>query len=220
MTKNVPSHSITRYEPEISQKSRFNPDSIRNGSILMRTVFLTLGMICAAGMAWKKRRDRIRCHTRYNVMTLNETVLLVILIQLDHYLHHALRGVLGTRSFVFTMEMLRNILIENIFFKFVIPVYLIVHSRTHLPALWVDSEQKYLIFSMTKPSFIPRPVVSKYQTHDQSLNVQSNYDQNPTVLKSAEAQRISNNIRHYKNNDVTVTIHQPEHENILPAVVD
>ena len=73
--------------------------------------------------------------------------------------------------------MMRIILIEIIFFKFVVPVYLIVRSRTHLPALWVDSEQKSLMFSMSKPSFIPRQVISKYQTEDQSPTVKPNKKQ-------------------------------------------
>ena len=155
---------------------RKNPDSLRNGNLVMKTVCLCVALICAGGIEWKKRRKAIpvRTRSRYNVMTLNETVLLVTLLHLDSTFLSYLLPLGNHTQLFFNLEMLRIILIEIIFFKFLIPVYLIVQSRTHLPALWVDSEQKYLKFSMSKPSFIPRQVISKYQTQDQNPTVKSN----------------------------------------------
>ena len=180
---------------------RKNPDSIRNGNLVMKTMCLSLALICAGGVEWKKRRQIMPTKSRYNVMTLNETVLLVTLLYFDNTFLSYLLPLGNHTQLFFNLEMMRIILIEVIFFKFLIPVYLIVCSRTHLPALWVDSEQKHLMFYMSKPSFIPRQVISKYQIQDQSPTVKSNKKQ-------------------VKANSVIINISVYDDDERLPAVVD
>ena len=69
----------------------------------------------------------------------------------------------------FIMEMLRIILVENIFFKFLVPLFIILLSRRRVQALWAEREARKLEFFQTLPSFIARPVVYKYPTSGQTV---------------------------------------------------
>ena len=115
--------------------------------------------------------DQWECSTlligeRYNVMTLNQTVLLVVLLNLDSiFFGHLLSASVQSRL-QFNLEMLRIILIENMFFKCFVPIYLIRNSRTHLKSLWSDRKPERLKFFMSKQSVIGRPVISKYEGSD------------------------------------------------------
>ena len=106
----------------------------------------------------------IPARSQYNVITLNQTVLLVILLNLDSMLTYVLHP--NSQRLFFLLELMKIIFIENIFFKCLIPVYLLHCSRRHYPNLWVDRKPRKCNFFMTAPSFIARPVISKYQTEN------------------------------------------------------
>lgn len=146
-----------------SHKFSRNPDSIRHGNQMMKNAALVSALICLIGIYWKKKRLFIpaRSQRQYNVMTLNQTVLLVILINLDSMLTYLLHP--NSQQLFFLLELLKIIFIENIFFKCLIPVYLLLSSRRHYATLWVDRKPRRLTFFMTPPSFIARPVISKYK---------------------------------------------------------
>ena len=150
--------------------SQTNPSNMRKENLLVKSVFLTIAIICGIGINWKKNRLSIHRRGNYNLVTLNETLLLVWLLSMDNILFTCLvlyRESNDDQTLTFTLELLRIILIENIFFKLMVPVYLILQSRTHYKTLWAESRERKLTFSMTQPSFLPRPVVSKYQTNNQ-----------------------------------------------------
>ena len=142
-----------------------NPDSIRHGTNMVRTGGLVFALLCATGIYWKKKKMSIPARSQYNVITLNQTVLLVILLQIDSMSSYLLHPNDQSQRLVFVIELLKIIFIENIFFKFLIPIYLLLCSRRHYPTLWVDRKQRKFHFFMTQPSFIARPVISKYQTN-------------------------------------------------------
>ena len=138
---------------------------------------------------------------QHNVMTLNLTVLLVILLNLDSaVLSYFLQG---KGRLVLTLEMLRTILIENIFFKSLVPVYLILQSRTHLKSLWTDKQPERLRFFMSAQKIIGRPVVSKYQPTD------------PETWAGAPI----NGWQRRNRSHVTITIHATEQFGDLALVV-
>ena len=139
-----------------------NPDSIRNGNLGMKTCALMFGVVMAIGMHWKKRKLSIPWRRNQNVITLNQTLLLVVLIYIDNTLLPYYLGAGG--RFLFNLEMMRIIVIENLAFKFVFPLLLLRSSRSYLPALWSDREERRLDFFLTPPSYEARPVVFKYQT--------------------------------------------------------
>ena len=135
---------------------------MRNGVIGMKTWPLMLGLVMALGMRWKKRKLSIQWRGNHNVITLNQTLLFVVLIYIDSTLHPSYLGV-GGRS-LFNLGMMRSIFIENLAFKFIFPLLLIWSSKSHLQALWTDREERRLDFFLTNPSYEARPVVFKYPT--------------------------------------------------------
>ena len=173
-----------------------NPESQRHASQMMRNGILVLALICFIGICWKKKRLFIPASSQHSVITLNQTVLLVTLINLDSMLTYLLHP--SDQRIIFVIQLLKTILIENIFFKCLIPVYLLLSCRRHYPALWVDRELRKCDFFMTPPSFISRPVVSKYQT-------------NNSVLEQGERE-ISDlrNTAQHAGHTITITVHAPQ----------
>ena len=121
---------------------------------------------------------KVRGH--YNLLTLKQTVILLILFSFDNsglsfiISNDFLPNFVSINSeLVMKVEILRVILVENIFFKFLVPLYLLIQSRSKLPSLWADEDQRKLKFFMTSPSFIPRPVITKYQPSN--LTEESSY---------------------------------------------
>ena len=137
----------------------------------MKNVVLIVVILVAIGVYWKKRQQKkpMKVSGNVNVMTLWQTVCYIIFVSLDNTV---LSFVISSdflsyfeldENLAFNLEMLRVILVENIFFKFLVPLYLLQNSKTSLPSLWVERDWRRLEFSMTSQSLIPRPVVSKYE---------------------------------------------------------
>ena len=195
----------TKYVEKLttSHKNYKNPESIRNGNLVFKSLPVIFALICTAGVYWKRKRQRIRVKENYNVMTFNGTVLLVLLIYLDNILFSYL--MLDSSQQNFTLEILRTIFIENLFFKCLIPTHLLLQSRTHLEALWVDNQSKKINFFLTSPSFIPRSGLVITET----LN-------NQQIIEASTRHRPDS--QHPLN--MTITIHQHEdQENELPEIV-
>ena len=195
----------TKYVEKLttSHKNYKNPESIRNGNLVFKSLPVIFALICTAGIYWKRKRQRIRVKENYNVMTFNGTVLLVLLIYLDNILFSYL--MLDSSQQNFTLEILRTIFIENLFFKCLIPTHLLLQSRTHLEALWVDTQSKKINFFLTSPSFIPRSGLVITET----LN-------NQQIIEASTRHRPDS--QHPLN--MTITIHQHEdQENELPEIV-
>ena len=133
----------------------------------MKTCALLFGLVMTLGMHWKKRKMSIPWRGNHNVITLNQTLLFVVLICIDNSLLAFLLGDEG--RFFLNMEMMRVIFIENLAFKFIFPLLLIWSSKSHLPALWADREERRLDFFLTQPSYEARPVVFKYSTEERRM---------------------------------------------------
>ena len=53
---------------------------------------------------------------------------------------------------------MKTILIKNVFFKFLFPLYLLISSKQNLPELWAERKEEYLKFVMIKQNYTPREV--------------------------------------------------------------
>ena len=121
----------------------------------------------------------------WNVLTLKQTVILLILFSVDNtVLSYFISDELN--EFYLNFEILRVIIVENIFYKFLVPLYLLIDSRSKLPLLWADEEQRKLKFFMTAPSFISRPVITKYQPSNWTEG--SSCPRNKSRIQVSEAQ--------------------------------
>ena len=161
---------------ETSHKTHVNPYSRRNGNLLLKLIPFLFATACAIGVYWKKRRQVGRGQRKqYNVITFNQTILMVLVILLDNTLPYYFMDTL--QHFQLIVEMFRTIFIETIFLKFLLPILLIINSKYHLPDLWVDGCHQITIpFSMTTPTFIPRPeteTIGKSPKHTKTSNLSS-----------------------------------------------
>ena len=170
-----------------------NPKNIRYGNLVMKNVVLIVVILVAIGVYWKKRQQKkpMKVSGNVNVMTLWQTVCYIIFVSLDNTV---LSFVISSdflsyfeldENLAFNLEMLRVILVENIFFKFLVPLYLLQNSKTSLPSLWVERDWRRLEFSMTSQSLIPRPVVSKYEPAGVGKTAATTHRQLVYVLKSS-----------------------------------
>ena len=158
----------------------------------MKNVPILVILLLTIGAYWKRRRDvkkPMKVSGNVNVVTLIQTVSLLLLFSFDNTVLSFVisrDNILGLNNeLVFNLEMLRVIFIENIFFKFLVPIYLLKNSRTNLPLLWAERNLRKQDFFRTVPSFIPRRVISRYQTE----NVQQPEQKAPTVNMSSSSHR-------------------------------
>ena len=129
----------------------------RNGNLGMKTMCLILAMIIGCGMAWKKRKLKIKRGQNFNVITFSQSFLILLLLYLNNVLLDFLLPALADKELLFNMEMFRVIFIENILFKFVLPILMILQSKATLPSLWIDKDcNRKQIFFMTKQNILPR----------------------------------------------------------------
>ena len=131
-----------------------DPELLRFGNFVTKTLVMIAVLITALSIYWKKRRLMIKVR-KCNVITFNQTILLLALL----YLTNAVWDYVLTSypsPHAFTLEMLRIVLVENIFLKFLLPIILIINTKMTLPSLWTDVTHRRIGFFMTKSSFVPR----------------------------------------------------------------
>ena len=159
-----------------------NPIHMRYGNLVMKNVLILVIMLMAFSVYWKRRHVRkpMAVPGNVNVVTLRQTVTLLTLFSFDNTL---LSFVITTdnifginNGLVYLLEMLRVIFIENIFFKFLVPLYLLHNSRTNLPALWAERNCRKQKFFMTAPSLTPRQIISRYQEQEREPERNSSYN--------------------------------------------
>ena len=196
-----------------------NPDTIRNGNLLMKSCALMFALPMVAGIYWKKRKmppGSFGVKGNRNVVTLNMTLLLVILIYLDNaVLAYVIRL---KQHFFFSLEMTRTIIIENVLLRFIIPLYLIVDSKSKLPSLWSERDEERLGFLMKSSKIQARPPVSKFfgeiRTEEKNQEKQNNDSTNLIAPRKKNASAADEQL-------TIVTIHMTGHQTScesLPSV--
>ena len=129
---------------EITSKSRYN--NLWSKSIIVLFVLLT-----TIGIYWKKKRllSKIpKCQR--NVLTLKQTVAVIFLVYSNNLVCDYLLAFFPPTQFLFILEELRVLLVENIVIRFLLPVLLILNTRRTLPALWAEKDCERREFFMTK----------------------------------------------------------------------
>ena len=155
------------------QKIHENPLILRYGNLILKNVLILVILICTIGAYWKRRHVKkpMAVSGRVNVFTLSQTVTLLTLFSFDNTLLSFVissDNVLGmSNELVFKLEMLRVIFIENLFFKFLVPLYLLHNTGTNLPSLWAERNYRNQDFFMTVRKLTPRQVISRYQVENE-----------------------------------------------------
>ena len=125
-------------------KSRYN--NLWSKSIIVIFVLLT-----TLGIYWKKKRLLSKIpKSQENVLTLKQTVAVLLLVYFNNLICDYLLAFFPPTEFLFILEELRVILVENIVTRFLLPVLLILNTRRTLPALWAEKDCERREFFMTK----------------------------------------------------------------------
>ena len=164
---------------EIFSKMRYN--NFWNKSLIVLFVLLT-----TMGIYWKKKRILFRIEKyQRNVLTLNQTVALILFLYTNNMLCDYLLVLSPPSEFLFILEELRVLLGENIITRFLLPVLLILNTRRTLPALWTEKSWKRQEFFMTKldfPKIKIQVVVQDERRHRQRYLVNHNNRTTTTTL--------------------------------------
>ena len=130
---------------------------------MSKTVVLILVLITTRAIKWKKKRIFVKVK-KYNCLTFNQTLNIVIILYINNavldYIFQCniitvLLYYLPSKQ-IFNLEMLRVIFIENIGLKFIMPIMLIINTKSSLRSLWSEVPYKQINFFMSEPSYLPR----------------------------------------------------------------
>ena len=129
---------------------------LRKGNFFTKTLLLLLATILMVAADWKRKALAIRKSYQRNVLTLTQTMAVLVFLYINGVVTDYLLLPSENNS-LFILEMLRVIFLENIAFKFLFPIFLIFRTQSSLPALWQRREMEHKKhFSMTKFNFVPR----------------------------------------------------------------
>ena len=124
--------------------------------IMSRTLGTLFVLLIAAAILLKKNSLRInffpflgRGGNQINIITLNQTVLIKVTLFVDFAAVYVLKDIIDPRSMP-TFEMLKLIIIDNICFRFIFPLYLVFNAKSSLPALFSEKQIKKVVFFASK----------------------------------------------------------------------
>ena len=111
-------------------------------------------------MHWTKNRLSVKIMRNFqrNLMTMNQTACLAVIFYFNSIATYCLPYLEHTvpHRVLFIFEICRIIVVENILLKIILPLVLIVRSRTTLPALWMRDSKKEKEFYFSMGNIKPR----------------------------------------------------------------
>ena len=126
----------------------------RYRNFFVKSLIVLFVVLNTLGIYWKKKRILLRIPKyQRNVLTLNQTVAVILWLYTNNILCDYLLAIFPPSEFLFILEELRVLLGENIVTKFLLPICLILNTRRTLPALWTEKSWKRQEFFMTKLDF-------------------------------------------------------------------
>ena len=138
-----------------STSPNYESSKLRNGNFFIKSLLLLLAAIIMIAANWKKKALAIGKSYQRNVLTLTQTMGVLVFLYINGVISDYL-FLPSENNSIFILEMLRVIFLENIAFKFLFPIFLIYRTQSSLPSLWQKREieiKKY--FLMTKFNFAP-----------------------------------------------------------------
>ena len=120
------------------------------------TMSFVIIFILYATMMWKKKQFLNRVKKRQNnLLTLNQTVALSVWLTLDYILVECCVWIIPQEK-ILLFEMLKLIIIDNICYRFLVPLVLLFNSKKIFPELWSRTLEGKSSFYMTEREKIPR----------------------------------------------------------------
>ena len=141
-------------------------------------------LLLAAAILWRKKTLRLKLFSlpggggnQTNVITLNQTVWIRVILCADLLVVYLLKNIIEINR-IFLFEILKVIIIDNICYRLLFPVYLIINTQSCLPELFSKKPIRKLDFFKSKQNLIPRtPAIIaienfKSQTSSKIIHVQ------------------------------------------------
>ena len=108
-------------------------------------------------MIWKKKHFKHKVVKRQrNLLTLNQIFCIKVLLTIDYIAVECLLSILP-RERILIFEMLKLIIVDNICYRFLVPLVLLVNTKKIFPELWSRASVRRTKFYMTETRKIPRP---------------------------------------------------------------
>ena len=113
-------------------------------------------LILYANVMWKKKQFSHKVNRRQNnLLTLNQTVALSVVVTLDYIIVECCVWILPQEKLL-QFEMLKLILVDNLCYRFLTPLVLLLNTRKIFPELWSGRVLGTTGFYMTERVKIPR----------------------------------------------------------------
>ena len=149
----------------ISEKEVFN----RYKFLASFTIGTILVTILFTAILWKKTRLKVASYQR-NLLTLNQTVAIRVWLTLDFYLVQLILMIIPEEK-ILLFEMVKQILVDNICYRFLIPLILILTTKKNLPQLWTEKSGQRKRFYMTEQQRkLPREATNHLENPNKEFN--------------------------------------------------
>ena len=124
----------------------------------MDSMSMVIILILYATVMWKKEQFSHKVNRRQNnLLTLNQTVVLSVVVTLDYIIVECCVWILPQEKLL-QFEMMKLIIIENLCYRFLMPLALLFNTRKIFPELWSGRRREETTgFYMTERVKIPRP---------------------------------------------------------------
>ena len=112
-----------------STSLNYESSKLRNGNFFIKSLLLLLAVIIMIAANWKKKALDIRKLYQRNVLTLTQTMAVLVFLYINGVISDYL-FLPSENNSIFVLEMLRVIFLENISFKFLFPIFLIYRTQS------------------------------------------------------------------------------------------
>ena len=131
------------------------------GTIVVLILYITV--------LWKKNRLQVPKYQR-NLLSLNQTVAIRTWLTLDFYLVQLILMIIPEEK-ILLFEMVKLIIVDNICYRFLIPLLLIFTTKKNLPQLWsVKSGPRETFYMTEQQRKVPREATNHVENYNKELS--------------------------------------------------
>ena len=146
-----------RMSKDIFSKSRYN-------NLWSKSIIVIFVLLLTLGIYWKKKRILLKIpKSQRNVLTLKQTVAVIFLVYTNNLLTDYILAIFQPTEFLFIMEELRVILLENILTRLLLPVLLILNTMS-IRTLQHQGWEPFLPFYNQTPAMRTNCFIWKHYT--------------------------------------------------------
>ena len=119
------------------------------------TLGTTVVLILFVSILWSKQQFKQTSRTRNNVLSLNQTVAIRVWFHADIFCFQLIMNMIPSEKMV-QFEMMK-IVVDNICYRFLLPLILLISTKNNFPELWTDGPmRKRRDFYRSEMKIIPR----------------------------------------------------------------